>query len=227
MMNAKIKFLSDKAKEYYSELPIKYQSKLSSGFDLLNCGYETNMLMMNTYVLYDIDDKERCKYDEVDELSFCMFEKPGKSSNIKRVEVINGVCKLGAGAIIQIKTGISIEVPNLYKHKITGDLKYFFSNEVEDGYNLFEINEVQIRSRSGLSAKKQLVVINQPGTIDNDYRGEIIITLKNLSNETIIFSEKERLAQAIICPVKQASFIIEDNLTSTERGSGGFGSTGI
>lgn len=226
-MKTRIKYLSDKAKDYYSEIPLKYQSKLSSGFDLVNCGYETKMLMMETYVLYDIDDKERCKYNDVDEQSFCMYARPGKSSGIKAVEVINGVCRLGAGNIIQIKTGISVEIQNLYKKKDTNELKYFFDSEVEDGYELFEINELQIRSRSGLSAKKQLVVINQPGTIDNDYRGEIIITLKNLSNHEIIFSEKERLAQAIICPVKQSEFIFADELSDTVRGSGGFGSSGI
>lgn len=95
------------------------------------------------------------------------------------------------------------------------------SMELPEGY------EAQIRPRSGLAAKKGLSVLNSPGTIDEDYRGEVKVILINLSNETITINPNERIAQMVITPYVQGDFKLEEELTETERGEGGLGSTGI
>lgn len=92
--------------------------------------------------------------------------------------------------------------------------------EIPEGY------EIQIRPRSGLAAKNGVTVLNTPGTIDSDYRGEIKIILVNLSDKDFVVNNGERVAQMVIAPVTQASFTIVDQLSDTERGTGGFGSTG-
>ena len=87
--------------------------------------------------------------------------------------------------------------------------------------------EVQIRPRSGLAAKQKISVLNTPGTIDADYRGEIKIILINLGQETFKVEKGLRIAQMVVCPVIQAQLKEVDDLNETERGKGGFGSTGI
>ena len=87
--------------------------------------------------------------------------------------------------------------------------------------------EVQIRPRSGLAAKNQVSVLNTPGTIDADYRGEIKVILINLSDKVFVVEKGLRIAQMVVCPVIKASLKEVTELESTERGSGGFGSTGI
>ena len=96
-----------------------------------------------------------------------------------------------------------------------------FSVAVPKGY------EIQIRPRSGLAAKKNITVLNTPGTIDADYRGEIKVILINLGKEKFIIENKERIAQMVVCPVVQADLEEVKELSDTVRGSGGFGSTGI
>ena len=86
--------------------------------------------------------------------------------------------------------------------------------------------EVQIRPRSGLAAKKNITVLNTPGTIDADYRGEIKVILINLGKEKFIIENGERIAQMVVCPVIQAKLEEVKELSDTYRGSGGFGSTG-
>ena len=86
--------------------------------------------------------------------------------------------------------------------------------------------EAQIRPRSGLALKKGITVLNTPGTIDADYRGEIKVILVNLSNETFTIEDGERVAQMVIARHEQAEWIEVKELNSTERGAGGFGSTG-
>ncbi len=86
--------------------------------------------------------------------------------------------------------------------------------------------EAQIRPRSGLAYKKGLTVLNSPGTIDADYRGEIGVILINLSEESFIVKDGERIAQMVIAPYTRAELINVEVLSPTERGSGGFGSTG-
>ena len=87
--------------------------------------------------------------------------------------------------------------------------------------------EIQIRPRSGLAAKKGISVLNTPGTIDADYRGEIKVILINHGNESFIIRNGDRIAQMVVCPIVQAKFEQVDELSDTERGSGGFGSTGV
>jgi len=86
--------------------------------------------------------------------------------------------------------------------------------------------EIQIRPRSGLAAKKKITVLNAPGTIDADYRGEIKVILINLGNEEFKINPNDRIAQMVLCPVIKAELVEVDELQNTKRGEGGFGSTG-
>ena len=95
-----------------------------------------------------------------------------------------------------------------------------FSLSIPQGY------EVQIRPRSGLAAKKGITVLNTPGTIDSDYRGEVKVILINLSKKKFIIKNGERIAQMVVCPVEQVSLEEVKELSETNRGTGGFGSTG-
>ena len=87
--------------------------------------------------------------------------------------------------------------------------------------------EAQVRPRSGLAAKHGLTVLNSPGTVDADYRGEIGVILVNLSNEAFTVENGERVAQLVIARHERAEWIEVEELSSTERGEGGFGSTGV
>jgi len=95
-----------------------------------------------------------------------------------------------------------------------------FSLSIPKGY------EIQIRPRSGLAAKKGITVLNTPGTIDSDYRGEIKVVLINLSKKKFIVKNGERIAQMVVCPIEQVSVEEVRELSETNRGTGGFGSTG-
>ena len=86
--------------------------------------------------------------------------------------------------------------------------------------------EGQVRPRSGLAMKYDIGIINSPGTIDSDYRGEVKILLTNFGNETFIVRNGDRIAQLVITPVIKGEFIFTAELSSTERGEGGFGHTG-
>ena len=86
--------------------------------------------------------------------------------------------------------------------------------------------ECQVRPRSGLALKKGITVLNTPGTIDSDYRGEVGVILINLSTEIFTIEPNDRIAQLVFCPVIQVTFRETDALESSERGTGGFGSTG-
>ena len=87
--------------------------------------------------------------------------------------------------------------------------------------------EAQIRPRSGLALKNGVTVLNTPGTIDSDYRGEICVILINLGQEDFLVTRGMRIAQMVMAEVKQAKFLEAEELTLTDRGAGGFGSTGI
>ena len=87
--------------------------------------------------------------------------------------------------------------------------------------------EAQIRSRSGLAAKNGIIVINAPGTIDADYRGEIFVPLINLGNEEFVIERGMRIAQMIISKFSNVCWDIVENLDNTDRNEGGFGSTGV
>lgn len=92
--------------------------------------------------------------------------------------------------------------------------------EIPEGY------EVQIRPRSGLAAKNGVTVLNAPGTIDFDYRGEVGVILINHGADSFLIRCGDRIAQMVIAPISRADFVVTENLTETERGDGGYGSTG-
>ncbi|MCK4542249.1 MAG: dUTP diphosphatase [Spirochaetales bacterium] len=93
--------------------------------------------------------------------------------------------------------------------------------QIPEGY------EAQVRPRSGLALKKGITVLNSPGTIDSDYRGEVKIILINLGQEDYIIDDGDRIAQLIVAPVVQGQFNFIEMLSETRRGSGGFGSSGL
>ncbi len=114
---------------------------------------------------------------------------------------VDGKFSMEAGERALVPTGLRIAIPKGY--------------------------EGQVRPRSGLAVKKGLTVLNSPGTIDSDYRGEIKVPLINLGQETLHIHRGDRIAQLVIAPVTRACFVRKENLVSTERGEGGFGSTGV
>jgi dUTP pyrophosphatase len=87
--------------------------------------------------------------------------------------------------------------------------------------------EAQIRPRSGLAFKKGITVLNTPGTIDADYRGEVGVILINLSNEDFLINDGERICQMIVTRHEKVEWLVSDILNGTERGTGGFGHTGV
>ena len=93
--------------------------------------------------------------------------------------------------------------------------------EIPEGF------EAQVRPRSGLAARNGITVLNTPGTIDSDYRGEIKVIMINLGDEDFTISKGDRIAQMVFAPVVRAEFSRTENLKESERGHGGFGSTGI
>lgn len=104
-----------------------------------------------------------------------------------------------------------------------GEIKLFktgLAMSLPDGY------EAQIRSRSGLSLKNGIIVLNSPGTVDSDYRGEIGIILMNCGNEDYKVEHLSRIAQMVIAKYEKADIEVVEELDNTERGEGGFGSTG-
>ena len=115
--------------------------------------------------------------------------------------VINEPITLGSLDRVIIKTGLFIALPGGY--------------------------EAQVRPRSGLAAKKGVTVLNAPGTIDADYRGEIGVILVNLSKEDFTIENGDRIAQLVIAKYERADWNVVNELSETSRGSGGFGSTGV
>ena len=93
--------------------------------------------------------------------------------------------------------------------------------EIPAGY------EGQVRPRSGLAIKAGLTIVNAPGTIDSDYRGELKVLMINLGSDPVSINRGERIAQLLIAPVTRASFVESEALSVSERGGGGFGSTGV
>jgi len=93
--------------------------------------------------------------------------------------------------------------------------------EIPEGF------EAQVRPRSGLALKKGITVLNSPGTVDADYRGEVGVILINLSNEEFVIENGERIAQLVFAKVEQANWVNVEILSETARGEGGFGSTGV
>ncbi|PIP89802.1 MAG: dUTP diphosphatase [Bdellovibrionales bacterium CG12_big_fil_rev_8_21_14_0_65_38_15] len=115
---------------------------------------------------------------------------------------------LGKGESMTIRPGERVLVP-------TG-----LAMEIPPGF------EIQVRPRSGLSFKTGLMVVNSPGTVDADYRGEVKVILGNLGTKDEVIAHGDRVAQFVLSPVIQANFEVASEINSTERGAGGFGSTG-
>ena len=126
--------------------------------------------------------------------------KTSGSSGMDLVAFTKKKITINPSATVMIPTGIAVAIPRNY--------------------------EIQIRPRSGLAAKKGISVLNTPGTIDSDYRGEIKIILINLSKKSFVVKSGDRIAQMILCPVAKGKLQEVKNLPRTIRGRGGFGSTG-
>ena len=123
-----------------------------------------------------------------------------QSAGMDLAAAIDGPVTLAPGARDMIPTGLAIALPAGY--------------------------EAQVRPRSGLAAKNGVTVLNTPGTVDADYRGEVKIILINLGDEDFVIERGMRIAQMVIAPVTQAAFSEVESLSETDRGAGGFGSTG-
>lgn len=129
------------------------------------------------------------------------YETEGAAGADVRAYLPEGPIVLGSGEFKAIPTGLYPEIPVGY--------------------------EIQVRPRSGLAAKRGVTVLNAPGTIDSDYRGEIKVILINHSKDEFIINSGDRIAQLVVAPVVQAIYLVAEELSSTERGAGGFGSTGV
>jgi len=127
------------------------------------------------------------------------YETDGSSGMDLTANIENEV-KIKPGETKLVPTGISLSIPNNF--------------------------EIQLRPRSGLAAKHQISILNTPGTIDADYRGELKVILINLGEKTFIIEKGLRIAQMVLCPVIKANLKEVNELEKTERGTGGFGSTG-
>ena len=134
-----------------------------------------------------------------DNVSLPKYETDG-SSGMDLAANINKKIEIKPGATVLVPTGISVSIPKNF--------------------------EIQIRPRSGLAAKNQISVLNTPGTIDADYRGEIKVILINLGTKSFMIENGTRIAQMVLCPIVKAKLKEVKILKSTKRGSGGFGSTG-
>ena len=128
------------------------------------------------------------------------YSTVGASGADVRANIVDPVV-IEPGTVAIIPTGLKVEIPVGY--------------------------EIQVRPRSGLAAKNGVTVLNTPGTIDADYRGEICVILINCSKTIFTVTPKMRIAQLVLAPVCQAEFVLQEQLLSTTvRGTGGFGSTG-
>ena len=134
------------------------------------------------------------------EVSLPKYETEG-SSGLDLAAFINKNIEIKPGKSEIIPTGLAVAIPKNF--------------------------EIQIRPRSGLAAKNRISVLNTPGTIDSDYRGELKVILINLSDESFIVKKGLRIAQMVLCPIIKAKLKEVESLENTKRGSGGFGSTGV
>jgi dUTP pyrophosphatase len=129
------------------------------------------------------------------------YETEGAAGADVRASLENkDTLKIAPGQRVLVPTGLSMEIPVGY--------------------------EVQVRPRSGMSFKTSLMVVNSPGTVDSDYRGEVKVILGNLGSEDQVINHGDRIAQLVVAPVTQGVFTVANELSDTERGAGGFGSTG-
>lgn len=137
------------------------------------------------------------------------LSKPG--AEIPRYETCGS-----AGADVHAFLENSVTLKPLERALIPTGLSF----EIPEGF------EIQVRPRSGLAAKNGITCLNAPGTIDSDYRGELKVILINLGQEDFVIHSGDRIAQIVVSPVTAADFVRTDFLSETQRGEGGFGSTG-
>ncbi|AVL54992.1 dUTP diphosphatase [Roseobacter denitrificans] len=128
------------------------------------------------------------------------YETSGAAGADIRANCPDGPVTLAPGARALVPTGLRMAIPQGY--------------------------EVQIRPRSGLALRHGITLVNSPGTIDSDYRGAVGVIMQNLGDAAFEITHGMRIAQMVVAPVVQASFELSDSLSETDRGSGGFGSTG-
>jgi dUTP pyrophosphatase len=133
-----------------------------------------------------------------------------------RIELPRYESEGAAGMDLRAFLDADVIIPPLGREKIPTGLRL----EIPEGY------EGQVRPRSGLAINSGLTVLNSPGTIDSDYRGELCIILINLSSENVIIKDGQRIAQLVIAPVRHALITEADTLEESSRGNAGFGSTG-
>ena len=124
---------------------------------------------------------------------------------------------LSAGMDLRANLDMPIVLRPMERHLIPTGLHI----ALPEGY------EAQVRPRSGLALKKGITVLNSPGTIDADYRGEVMVLLINLSQDDFVVNDGERIAQMVIARHEQGEFILVEQLDETERGEGGYGHTGV
>jgi dUTP pyrophosphatase len=136
------------------------------------------------------------------EVEVPQYETEGSAGMDLRAHLPNGPVGISPGEVKVIPTGLCVEV--------------------DSGY------EAQVRPRSGLALRHRVTVLNSPGTIDSDYRGEVGVLLINHGDRTFIVEDKDRIAQLVICAIARVSVSVleEEELSATARGAGGFGSTG-
>jgi dUTP pyrophosphatase len=121
-----------------------------------------------------------------------------------------------AGADLRAAVEAELTLPPLGRALVPSGLVF----DIPDGF------EIQVRPRSGLAARHGVTVLNTPGTIDSDYRGEVKVILVNLGSEPFVVTRGERIAQLVVAPAPQARFAVVEEVGETARGAGGFGSTG-
>lgn len=124
----------------------------------------------------------------------------GGSSGLDLRAAVDSDIKIGKGKVVLVPTNLKVEIPAGY--------------------------EIQVRPRSGLAAKNGIGVLNSPGTIDSDYRGEIKVILFNFGDEDFLIKRGDRIAQMVLSKVYRAELIVADELNESTRGAGGFGHTG-
>ncbi len=136
------------------------------------------------------------------ELPLPSYESPGAAgADIRASLPESRAITIEAGQRLLVPTGLSFEIPINF--------------------------EIQVRPRSGLSLKTDLLVVNSPGTVDSDYRGELKVIMGNFGKKPIMVEHGDRVAQLIVAPIIQADFLVANELSASDRGSGGFGSTGV
>lgn len=140
-----------------------------------------------------------------------------KVINKSKHQLPNYETTASAGLDVRANLDESIEIKPLGRALVKTGLFL----EIPKGY------ECQVRPRSGLAYKKGITVLNSPGTIDADYRGEVGVILANISDETFVVNDGERIAQLVFAKFEQAEWIETNELSDTHRGEGGFGSTGV